>query len=152
MHKGLTGMTASKYLLVLTVVAGLGTLGCYPNAVRAEDAAPADAEAQPAPPRSPLRVESVDFKEAAGGAGKVAIAGIALPNNELYLFFDDQPLARVVPDDAGKWSVESDLKMDDRRHTLRAEQYDPVTHMLAARAMVTIQRAEQPSGEAPKTP
>jgi hypothetical protein len=35
---------------------------------------------------------------------------------------------------------------------LRAEQYDPVTHMLAARAMVAIQRAEQPSGEAPKTP
>jgi hypothetical protein len=146
-------MTGSKYLLILTVVAGLAAFGCYPNSVRAEDAAPADTEEAPAPsPRSPLRVDSFDYQDGGADAGKVSIAGIALPNNELFLYFDDQPLARVVPDDGGKWSVESDLKMANGRHTLRAEQFDPVTHMLAARAMISIQRSEQPSGEAPKAP
>ena len=146
-------MTGSKYLLIFTVVAGLAAFGCYPNSVRAEDAAPADTEGAPAPaPRSPLRVDSFDYQDAGEGAGKVSIAGIALPNNELFLYFDDRPLARVVPDDGGKWSVESDLKMANGRHTLRAEQFDPVTQMLAARAMISIQRSEQPSGEVPKAP
>lgn len=144
-------MTGSKYLLIFTVVAGLGALGCYPNSVRAEDGSAAGTEEAPAP-RSPLRVESFDYQDADIGAGKVTIAGIAVPNSELYLFFDDQPLAQVMPDGGGKWSVESDLKMGNGRHTLRAEQYDPVTRMLAARAMMTIQRREQPSGEAPKAP
>jgi len=77
---------------------------------------------------------------------------VALPGNDLYLFFDDQPLAKVTPDDGGQWSVESDLKLDDGRHTLRAEQYDPTTRMLAARAMLTIERAKQPADGTPKTP
>jgi hypothetical protein len=144
-------MTGSNYLLSFTVVAGVAAFGFYPNSVRAEDAAPADTEEAPAP-RSPLRVESFDYQDAREGAGKVTIAGIALPNNELFLYFDDQPLARVVPDDGGKWRVESDLKMANGQHTLRAEQFDPVTQMLAARAMISIQRSEQPSGEAPKAP
>lgn len=145
-------MTGSKYFLIFAVVAGLAAFGCYSNSVLAEEGAPADTEeAQPAVPRSPLRVSSFDYEDV-GGGGKISVAGIALPNNELFLYFDDQPLARVVTDDGGKWSVESDLKMDDGRHTLRAEQYDPVTHMLAARAMISIQRAEQPPGGAPKAP
>ncbi|HSD93187.1 MAG TPA: hypothetical protein VLB11_09220 [Methyloceanibacter sp.] len=149
-------MTGSKYLRVLAVVAALALLGFDPRSAIAEDvpeASPAEdsADAQPSP-RSPLRVDSFDYKDASEGEGKLTIAGVALPGNDLYLFFDDQPLAKVVPDDGGKWSVEKDLKLEDGRHTLRAEQYDPVTRMLAARATISIERVKQPSDGAPKTP
>ena len=156
-------MIRSKYLPSLTVVAVFGALGCYSTTVSAEDVpgdkslsqgAPSSAEdageAQPPSPRSPLRVNSFDYEDAGEDAGKLTIAGIALPGNELFLYFDDQPLARVVPDAGGNWSVESDLKLDDGRHMLRAEQYDPETRMLAARAMITI--AKQPQGGTPKAP
>jgi hypothetical protein len=103
-----------------------------------------------APPRSPLRVETFDYQDNGDKAGKLVLAGIALPKNELYLFFDEQPLAKVVPDNDGKWSFESEMKLEDGRHTLRAEQFDPVTNMLAARAMLSFERAKQPPGGAPK--
>jgi hypothetical protein len=150
-------MIGSRYLLVLTVVAGLGVLGCFPKSAIAEEAAPGDqsakqgSEASEAPtPRSPLRLNSFDYQENGDKAGKLKLAGIALPENELFIFFDDQPLATVVPDAEGKWSVESEMKLDDAKHTIRAEQYDPTTRMLAARAMVTI--AKRPPDGAPKTP
>jgi hypothetical protein len=149
-------MTGSKYVLILALVAALGTLGFYPKSVIAEDAPQAspaeDSAGEAPPPRSPLRVSSFDYKDASGGEGKLSIAGVALPGSDLYLFFDDQPLAQVMPDDGGKWTFEKDLKLEDRRHTLRAEQYDPVTRMLAARAMISIERAKQPPDGAPKTP
>jgi hypothetical protein len=150
-------MIDSKYLVVLTVVAGLGVLGCYPKSALADDTAPGDQSARQGSnasetpsPRSPLRLNTFDFQENGDKAGKLKLAGIALPENELFIYFDDQPLATVVPDAEGKWSVESDVKLDDGRHTIRAEQYDPTTRMLAARAMVSI--AKQPPKGAPKTP
>jgi hypothetical protein len=83
------------------------------------------------------------------GSGKLTVAGIALPGKELYLFLDDEPLAKAVPDDGGKWSIESEMKLGDGRHTIRADQYDAASDMLAARAMVSIERAKPGSGEAP---
>jgi hypothetical protein len=153
-------MLRSKYLLASTVVVAFLALACYPKTPHSEDIAPQDSATQPeeaaadteseAPlPRSPLRVNSFDYQDA---TGKLTIAGIALPGNELYLYFDDQPLAKVTPDDAGQWSIASDLQLGDGRHTLRAEQYDPTTRMLAARAVISIERAKQPAEEAPKTP
>lgn len=157
-------MFGSKYFPALIVVAALSTACFYPKSALAEDATAgaqnavepqgADAAGEtPAPsPRSPLRVNSFDYADAGDNPGKLKIAGIALPNNELFLYFDDQPIATVVPDDSGNWSVESELKLNDGRHTLRAEQFDPVTRMLAARAMVSIERAKQPDDGTPKTP
>jgi hypothetical protein len=152
-------MIGSKYLLTLIVVAGLAAAGLYAKSALAEDAAPGgqsvaepqDADAAPSP-RSPLRVDSFDYEDAGDNPGKLKLAGIALPNNELFLYFDDQPIATVVPDDSGNWSVESELKLNDGRHTLRAEQFDPQTRMLAARAMVSIERSKQPEAGAPKSP
>jgi len=153
-------MIRSKSLPALIVFAALAAFAGHMESARASndneqspvvqnEATPDDAQAEAPSPRSPLRVNSVNFDDA---TGKLSVAGIALPGNELFLFFDDQPLAKVVPNDGGQWSLESDLKMNDGRHTLRAEQYDPVTRMLAARAMVSIERAKQPPDEAPKTP
>jgi len=99
-------------------------------------------------PKSPLKLSTIDFQDAGGGAGKLKLAGIALPGKELHLFLDDQPLTDVLPDDSGNWSVESDAKLGDGRHTVRADQYDTDTNMLAARAMVTFEQAKQPPQDA----
>jgi hypothetical protein len=108
-------------------------------------------------PKSPIRVNTIDYQEANGGTLK--LAGIAAPGSPLYLFFDNEPLAKVDADNSGNWSLEQPLKLDEAQHTLRAEQYDPTTQMLSGRAMITISRAPSAdqgavppgNGEAPKT-
>jgi hypothetical protein len=144
-------MISSKYLGIMAVVAAIGVAGPGPTSARAAEDVPAagDSEAGPTVPRSPLRLSTVDYVDTDDGSGKLTIAGVALPGKELYLFLDDEPLAKTVPDDGGKWSIESAMKLDEGRHTIRADQYDTATDMLAARAMVSIERAKPGSGEAP---
>jgi hypothetical protein len=144
-------MISSKYLGIMAVVAAIGTVGLCPKSAPAAEDVPAAAgsEAGPTVPRSPLRLSTVDYVDTNDGSGKLTIAGVALPGKELYLFLDDEPLAKAVPDDGGKWSIESAMKLDEGRHTIRADQYDAATDMLAARAMVSIERAKPGSAEAP---
>jgi hypothetical protein len=157
-------MISSKYIFIVAVVLALGASALYPKSTQATEGVPGDqslieqqgtpsdaaggSEAEPQSPRSPIRVNTIDFQDTGGGSGKLTLAGIALPGNELYLFLDDEPFAKVLPDDGGKWSVESETKLDEGRHTFRADQYDPASEMLAARAMVSIERRKQGSGEA----
>jgi hypothetical protein len=155
-------MISKRCLGIAAVVMALAVVGLSPRSIRAEENAAGDqsaAENQAESPDagsvgeavshgSPIRLNSVDYQDTGDGSGKLTIDGIGLPGNEVYVFLDDQPLAKALPDDGGKWSIESGTKLDDGKHTLRAEQYDPTTQMLAARAMVSIQRAN-PSGEAP---
>jgi hypothetical protein len=159
-------MMSSKYIEIVAVLAAIGMGGLYPKSGYAEETVPGDqrliesqgtlsdatsgSEAQSH--RSPIRLNTIDYKDTDGGSGKLTIAGIALPGNELYLFLDNEPLAKVVPDDGGKWSIESGMKLADGRHTLRADQYDPTTKMLAARAMVSIERAKPGSEPAESSP
>jgi hypothetical protein len=153
-------MISSKYLGIMAVVAMIGAAGLCPKSAPAAESVPGDqslienegASSEGATvPRSPLRLSTVDYVDTSGGSGKLTVAGIALPGKELYLFLDDEPLAKAVPDDGGKWSVESEMKLDEGRHTLRADQYDAATTMLAARAIVSIERAKPGSGEAPES-
>jgi len=122
-------MIISKYLGIVAVVAAIGAAGLCPKSARtAEDVPAAGAsEAGPTVPRSPLRLSTVDYVDTNDGSGKLTVAGIALPGKELYLFFDDEPLAKAVPDDGGKWSIESEMKLGEGRHTIRADQYDAET-------------------------
>jgi hypothetical protein len=142
-------MIGSKYLGIVAVVAALGATGICANAARAAEDAPAAGESGSTVPRSPIRLSTVDYVDTDDGSGKLTIAGVALPGKELYLFLDDEPLAKAVPDGGGKWSIESAMKLDEGRHTIRADQYDAATDMLAARAMVSIERAKPGSGAAP---
>ena len=156
-------MIGSKYLHTLAVILFIGALDFCANTLAAEDVVPGDKSlvqeqaetsgaadsASSASPRSPIRLNSFDYQDNGDKAGKLTLGGIALPGNELYVYFDNQPLATVVPDDSGKWTVESEMELGDGRHTIRAEQFDPNTRMLAARAMVSIERAKQPE-EPPK--
>jgi hypothetical protein len=135
---------------IMTLVVALAALGIGPAASGAPEGgtqAAEGSEASPSP-RAPLRVNKIDFQET-GEGGKLSLAGEALPGRDLYLFLDDAPFATVKPDGGGKWSYESAMKLDDGRHTLRADQYDQATDMLAARAIVTIQRAKPNAGDGP---
>ncbi|MGH6866975.1 MAG: hypothetical protein ACREDO_12600 [Methyloceanibacter sp.] len=93
-------------------------------------------------PKAPIRIKTVDFQDAGDEAGKLRLAGTAKSDTPLYLFLDNEPFAKVIADAAGEWSVEGELKLADGMHTLRAEQYDPATRMLAGRAMVSIERGK----------
>jgi hypothetical protein len=141
-------------LVLMTLVLGLAALGLGPafaggGAGMPEAATPAAEENDASPsPRTPLRLSKIDFQDTDEG-GKLTLSGEALPGRDLYLFLDDQPIATVTPDGGGKWSFESAMKLDDGRHTLRADQYDQATEMLAARAIVTIQRAKSGAGDGP---
>jgi len=161
-------MISSKYIFIVAVVLALSASGLSPKSAQATEGVPGDqslteqqgtpsdatgeSEAEPQLPRSPIRVNTIDFQDTGGGSGKLTLAGIALPGNELYLFLDDEPFAKVLPDDGGKWSVENEMKLDEGRHTFRADQYDPASNMLAARAMVSIERRKQGPGEAAEPP
>ena len=153
-------MIGSKYIGIMAVLVVLGASSLYAQAAETipgdqgvieNQETPPDAaqgsETETHPPRSPLRLSTVDFQDTAEGSGKLTLAGIALPGKELYLFLDDQPFAEVQPDDAGNWSLEKEMKLDDGRHTFRADQYDEDTQMAAARAIVSLQRAKQPAPE-----
>jgi hypothetical protein len=144
-------MISSKYLGMMAVVAVLGAAGlCPQSALAAEDVPEAGgSDGGPTVPRSPLRLNTVDYVDTDDGSGKLTVAGIALPGKELFLFLDDEPLAKALPDDGGKWSIESAMKLDEGRHTIRADQYDTATDMLAARAMVSIERAKPGAGATP---
>jgi len=90
-------------------------------------------------PRSPIKVETIDYVKESEGAGTFKLAGIAIAGSEVYIFVDDKPLARVVAGDDGKWSVEETTELGAEVHTVRVEQYDNETRMLAARAMFKIE-------------
>jgi hypothetical protein len=150
-------MIGSKSITILAVLVAAGAASLYAKSAQAVESVPGDqslieqqetpSDAGPGsdeydhPPKSPLRLSTVDYQDTADGSGKLVLAGIALPGKDLYLFFDDQPLAQLHPDDAGNWSFEKEMKLDDDRHTFRADQYDQDSQMVAARATVQIQRA-----------
>ena len=150
-------MIGSKYITIMAVLVAAGTASLYAKSAQAVESVPGDqsliekqgtaSDAGPGsndydhPPKSPIRLNTVDYQDTADGSGKLVLAGIALPGKDLYLFFDDQPLAQLHPDDAGNWSFEKEMKLDDDRHTFRADQYDQDSQMVAARATVQIQRA-----------
>ncbi len=130
-------MIGNKFVVCAAAV--MAVLGAYGLSLAAEDS--------PKPPQPPIRIETVDLQEAEGPA-KLKLAGTAGPGATLYIFVDDAPFGKIVADDEGTWSVEGDVLFEgdqNTRHMVRAEQYDPVTRMLAGRAMVTISR--KPSAE-----
>lgn len=163
-------MIGSKSTFFVAVLVALGAFGLCAAPVFAAETVPGDqslveqqgsssseeGQTEEHPPRAPLRLSTVDYQDQGSDSGKLTLAGIALPGKEIYLFLDDEPLAKVAPDDGGNWKIEKDMRLSDGRHSLRADQYDETTDMLAARAMVSIERAKpeggDTSGQAPKEP
>jgi hypothetical protein len=163
-------MAESKSILWMSSIAAAlfaGLLALHPGPAKAAEADVTGDKSLVAPqaqsgdqsanedhsPKSPIRVSTIDYQDAGEAAGTLKLAGTAVPGTPLYLYFDNEPLAKVEADSAGNWSLEHELKLDDAQHTLRAEQYDPITLMLAGRAMITIARGgpTSPGGGPSKT-
>jgi hypothetical protein len=156
-------MFGSRYSFIVGALLAVGAVSLHAKSAQAAETVPGDqslienqetpadagpgSDEHPHPPKSPLRLSTVDYQDTADGSGKLVLAGIALPGKDLYLFFDDEPLAQMHPDDAGNWSFEKEMKLDDGRHTFRADQYDDDSQMVAARATVQLERAKQPPQE-----
>jgi hypothetical protein len=128
---------------------GLGAAfaGAGESAPEGTNEAAQGSEAASPPPKAPLRLSTVDFQDTGDGSGKLTLGGIAIPGSELFLFLDEEPIGKVMPDGGGKWSYEGAMTLGDGRHTLRADQYDQATDTLAARAIITIARAKPEGGE-----
>lgn len=155
-------MFFSRYGCIVSAVAAFAAVSLWVNSAQSTESDPVDqgmpGQPQPNtdivqpsdthPPKSPLRLSTIDYQDAGDKPGKLTVAGVALPGRELFLFLDDQPFTNTVPDDSGNWSVESEVKLSDGRHTFRADQFDKDTNMLAARAMITFEQAKQPAQDA----
>ena len=121
---------SSKYIGIMTILLALSASGfgsAFAGGAASVPEGGTPAEAASPPPKSPIRLSTIDFQDTAEGAGKLTIAGVALPGSEVYLFLDDEPFATVMPDDGGKWSIESGMKLENGRHTLRADTTRPPT-------------------------
>jgi hypothetical protein len=90
-------------------------------------------------PRSPIRVNTIDYPDTGPDAGKLKLAGTGMAGNPLYIYLDNQPLVKVMPDSQGDWSVQVETNLKEGVHRLSAEQYDPTTRILAGRAMISFQ-------------
>jgi hypothetical protein len=73
----------------------------------------------------PIRFVTVDYQDAGDAGGKVTLAGTAPAGTVLYIFFDDNPFAKLAVDDQGKWSVEKQVKLENGNHTIRADVVRP---------------------------
>jgi hypothetical protein len=99
-------------------------------------------------PKYPIRFKTVDYQDS-GDTGHLKLAGSGPPDSPVYVYFDDAPFVKVQTDKDGVWSVDKDVKIDEARHMLRAEQYDASTRMVSGRAMVTLERAPANAAQAP---
>ena len=158
-------MTIKTWIAGLAAVAAIAAMGAVapsqaaaPGIQLAEDdvpgdksliqdqgtpSAPSDEQSQTGShaPKYPIKFKTVDYQDS-GDTGKITLAGTAPPETPVYIYFDDQPLVKVLADKDGNWSAEKEVgKLDQERHMLRAEQYDMTTRMVSGRAMVTLARA-----------
>ena len=156
-------MTIKTWIAAIAAIAAVAAIGAVAPSraaapgiqIAADDEVPGDKsliEGQPATPsdeqsqtgshapKYPIKFKTVDYQDT-GDTGKLTLAGTAPPETDVYIYFDEQPLAKVPTDKDGNWSTEKELKLDDARHMVRAEQYDMTTRMVSGRAMVTLARA-----------
>ena len=119
----------------------LGVSHAAPVMAAGDDAAPADAtgEASSPSPKSPIRVGIVDYVKEGEGPGTLKLSGTAIAGSNVFIYVDDKPFAQVAAAAGdGKWSVEDKIELDDKVHSVRVEQFDEATNMLAGRAMFNI--------------
>ena len=79
-----------------------------------EAATPSDDQAQTGShaPKYPIKFKTVDYQES-GDTGKLTLAGTAPPESPVYIYFDEEPLVKVLADKDGNWSAEKEVKLDD---------------------------------------
>jgi len=119
----------------------LGLFYTAPAIAAEGDAPDADVvgEASSPSPKSPIRVKVVDYQKAEEGPGTFKLSGTAIAGKDVYIYVDDKPFAQVVAAEGdGAWSAEDKIELDDKVHSVRVEQLDETTNMMAARAQFSI--------------
>lgn len=108
----------------------------------AEDAdAKADVVGEASSPshKSPIHVKVVDYQKAEEGPGTLKMSGRAIPGQDVHIFVDNKPFAKVpAAAEDGAWSVEDKIALDDNVHSVRVQQIDQTTNMPAATAMFSM--------------
>lgn len=133
------GRKLTAWAAVFVLVLGVSHVA--PAAAAEEDAPEADVvgEASSPSPKSPIKVEVVDYQKAEEGPGVFKLSGTAIAGKEVYIYLDDKPLAQVMAGEGdGAWSAEEKVEIDDKVHVVRVEQLDETTNMMAARAQFRI--------------
>jgi hypothetical protein len=150
----MTQMIGSKFTVWTAAFALVLGASFVMPATAAEGEAPlADVvgEASSPSPKSPIKVSLVDYVKDGEGPGTLKLAGKAIAGSSVYIYLDDKPFAQVVADDEGMWSAEDKSEMGDEVHTIRVEQFDEKTRLLAGRAQFSISLTKPDGpGAAPK--
>jgi len=90
-------------------------------------------------PKSPIRVQVVDYVKAEEGPGTLKLSGTAIAGSKVFVYVDDKPFAEVAAGDGdGAWSTEDKIPLGDGVHGVRVEQFDKQTNQLAGRAMFSM--------------
>ena len=104
-------MFFSRYGCIVGALAAVAAVSLWANTARTTESDPVDqgVSGQPQPntdivqpsdahpPKSPLRLSTIDYQDAGDKPGKLTVAGVALPGRELSLFLDDQPFTNTAP-------------------------------------------------------
>lgn len=135
-------MVGNKLMAWLMALAfALGVFHATPALAEEGDAPIADVvgEASSPSPKSPLHVKVVDYQKAEQGPGTFKLSGTAIPGKDVYIYVDEKPFAQVLAAEGdGAWSAEDKIELDDKVHSVRVEQLDETTNMMAARAQFSI--------------
>jgi hypothetical protein len=135
-------MIGSKFIvwtLGACLALGLSHVTFAPAALAEEPTADVVGEASSPSPKSPIRVKVVDYAKAEEGPGTLKLSGTAIAGSSVYVYVDNKPFAEIVAGDGdGAWNAEDKIALDDGVHSVRVEQFDKETNVLAGRAMFSI--------------
>src|SRR4029078_5395871 len=95
----------------------------------------------------PVRIGKVEYQDTGADTGKISMSGGGEPNNRVFFFFDDAPLAEVTIGADGSWTIDVDKKLPSGEHSIRADTYDAKTGMASGRASVSIGRAPEATAQ-----
>lgn len=70
---------------------------------------------------------------------RLTVSGASLPGATVRVYVNDAPLGDVVADAAGRWTFTGRHPVDAGDHTVRADQVDPATGAVIARAAVPFE-------------
>jgi nucleoid-associated protein YgaU len=86
---------------------------------------------------------SVDYAEAEGETGSVALTGTGEPGARIHLFLNNHPLGETTVADDGSWSFEASRKLHPGQHNIRADQLEAGGTVVAS-ASIGMERMETP--------
>jgi nucleoid-associated protein YgaU len=102
---------------------------------------PPEAQSQPAPLAEPATQHRVVVAAVeADPSGGLYVAGTADTPEPVRVYIDNQPIGEAAPSPSGTWLVETKREMPAGTYTVRADQVDPATGAVIARAEVPFER------------